>query len=79
MPGVHGAHLTMPPLPSQPGTDPDRFTIRELIEESQRETRMRRKVFRRQVLAGKMGQTEADRKIDLMEAITRRLIKTAAL
>lgn len=58
-----------------PKDRPDRFTNRELIEEAQREAGMRRHVYARQVRAGKMTQAEADRRIDLMEAIARRLTR----
>ena len=57
----------------------ERFTQRELIEEAQREASMRRHVYAKQVRAGRMPQAEADRKIDLMEAIARRLTRTAHL
>lgn len=56
-----------------------RFSVRELIEEAQRETRMRRQVYDRRVAAGKMSPVDAQRKIQLMEAIAERLIKTAAI
>jgi hypothetical protein len=62
-----------------PQTDPDRFTVRELIEEAQREVAMRRNLYEKQVRAGRMGREQADRQIDLMEAIVRRLTRTAAL
>lgn len=65
--------MTRPLIP-QPG-----FTMRELIEEAQREGRMRRNVYARQVLAGRMSQGDADRRIDLMEAIARHLTRTAHL
>jgi hypothetical protein len=51
--------------------------VRELIEEAHREARMRRQVYAKQVRAGRMEQREADRRIDLMEAIARRLTRTA--
>lgn len=56
---------------------PDRFTLRELIDEAQREAFMRRRVYPRQVEAGRMTQRDADRRIDLMESIVMRLSKTA--
>jgi hypothetical protein len=62
-----------------PHTDPDRFTVRELIEEAQREVAMRRNLYEKQVRAGRMSREQADRQIDLMEAIVRRLTRTAAL
>lgn len=62
-----------------PETAPDRFTIRELIEEAQREATMRRHVYEKQIRAGRMSRERADLQIDLMEAIVRRLTRTAAL
>jgi hypothetical protein len=59
--------------------DPDRFPVRELIEEAHREARMRRQVYAKAVRAGRMAQRDADRRIDLMEAIARRLTRTAQL
>lgn len=53
------------------------FTTRELIAEAQRESQMRRRVYAKQVRAGRMDQRDADSKIDLMEAIARRLTRTA--
>lgn len=55
------------------------FTIRELIAEAEREAGMRRNVYAKQVRAGRMSQRDADRRIDLMEAIVRRLTRTAHL
>lgn len=60
-------------------TTADRFTTRELIQEATREVAIRRHVFGKQVRAGRMDQKDADRKIDLMEAIVRRLTRTAHL
>jgi hypothetical protein len=62
-----------------PQTDPDRFTVRELIEEAQREVAMRRNLYEKQMRAGRMSREQAHRQIDLMEAIVRRLTRTAAL
>jgi hypothetical protein len=62
-----------------PETAPDRFTVRELIQEAQRETAMRRHLYEKQIRAGRMSREQADRQIDLMEAIVRRLTRTAAL
>lgn len=62
-----------------PQTDPDRFTVRELIEEAQREVAMRRNLYAKQVRAGRMSRELAHLQIDLMEAIVRRLTRTAAL
>lgn len=56
---------------------PELFNVRELIEEARRESFMRRRVYPNQVRAGRMTQADADRKIDLMEAIIRRLSRTA--
>lgn len=53
------------------------FTNRELIEEAHREAGMRRRVYAKQVRAGRMEQREADRRIDMMEAIARRLTRLA--
>ena len=57
----------------------DRFHVRELIAEVRREIRMRRSVYPKWVRAGRMDQVEADRQIDLMEAVERRLTKTSTL
>jgi hypothetical protein len=62
-----------------PDTAPGRFTIRELIEEARREASMRRHVYEKQIRAGRMSREQADLQIDLMEAIVRRLTRTAAL
>ena len=56
-----------------------RFTIRQLVDEAQREAFMRRRYFEKSVAAGRMSRAEADRRIDLMEAIATRLLKTAHL
>ena len=65
----------MSAIPSQH----ERFHVRELIAEVRREIRMRRSVYPKWVRAGRMDQVEADRQIDLMEAVERRLTKTASL
>lgn len=57
----------------------ERFGVRELIEEAQREAFMRRRVYPNQVRAGRMKQEDADRRIDLMEAIVTRLTRTAGV
>lgn len=57
----------------------ERFHVRELIAEVRREIRMRRSVYPKWVRAGRMDQVEADRQIDLMEAVERRLTRTASL
>jgi hypothetical protein len=54
-----------------------RFTVRELVDEAQREAFMRRRYFEKSVKSGRMSRAEADRRIDLMEAIATRLLKTA--
>ncbi|WP_323004738.1 MULTISPECIES: hypothetical protein [Pseudomonadota] len=56
-----------------------RFGVRELIEEAQREAFMRRRVYPNQVRAGRLSQEDADRRIDLMEAIVTRLTRTAGV
>lgn len=50
-----------------------RFTLRELIDEAKREAAMRKSVYPRQIIAGRMTQAQADRRIGMMEAIARRL------
>ena len=60
-------------------SDPDRFTTRELIEEAQREVEMRRRVYGKQIRAGRMDRKEADERIDKMTAIVRRLTKSAGM
>ena len=44
-----------------PETAPDRFTIRELIEEARHEAPMRRHVYEKQIRAGRMSSERADR------------------
>lgn len=56
-----------------------RFTVRELIGEVRREIRMRRSVYPKWVRSGRMEQVEADRQIELMEAVERRLTRSASL
>jgi len=60
----------------QPGNGA-RFGVVNLIDEAKREAFMRRRVYPKQVSAGRMSQEEADRRIDLMEAIVSRLTRTA--
>lgn len=55
-------------------SDVDRFTTREMVEEIEREIAMRRNVYARAVRGGKMSQADADRRIDLMTAIRRRVL-----
>lgn len=54
-----------------------RFGVVELIDEAKREAFMRRRVYPKQVIAWRMSQEEADRRIDLMEAIVSHLTRTA--
>jgi hypothetical protein len=54
-----------------------RFTVRQLVDEAQREAFMRRRYLEKSGAAGRMSRAEADRRIDLMEAIATRLLKTA--
>ena len=61
------------------GAGPDRFTLRQLIDEAQREAFMRRRVYPRQVETGRLTQKDADMRIDLMEAIAARLKRVAGL
>lgn len=65
--------------PAQQQSVSGRFGVRELIEEAQREAFMRRRVYPNQVRAGRMSQEDADRRIDLMEAIVTRLTRTAGV
>lgn len=60
-------------------TPAQRFSVRELVNEAQREAFMRRRVYPNQVRAGKMTQEDADRRIDLMEAIVTRLTRTSGV
>jgi len=65
--------------PTQQPTTSARFGVRELVDEAQREAFMRRRVYPNQVRAGRMSQQDADRRIDLMEAIITRLTRTAGV
>jgi len=65
--------------PAQQNSVSGRFGVRELIEEAQREAFIRRRVYPNQVRAGRMSQKDADRRIDMMEAIVTRLSRTAGL
>ncbi|MDT8858511.1 hypothetical protein RNZ50_26505 [Paracoccaceae bacterium Fryx2] len=61
-------------------TTPTSITpITALIAEAQRELDMRRQVYWASVRAGQMRQTDADKRIALMQAIVKRLTVTAAL
>ena len=53
--------------------------ITALIAEAQRELDLRRQFYWARVRAGKMRQTDADKRIALMAAIVKRLTVTAAL
>ncbi len=53
--------------------------MKELIEEARRELAMRRRFYPKWVRAGRIKQQDADRRIDLMEAIVRRLTRTAGV
>jgi len=64
--------------PEQPTTS-GRFGVREPVDEAQREVFMRRRVYPNQVRAGRMSQQDADRRIDMMEAIITRLTRTAGV
>ena len=55
------------------------FPVTALIIEAQRELDLRRQFYWTRVRAGKMRQSEAERRIALMEAIVKRLTVTAAL
>lgn len=65
--------------PTEQSKASGRFGVRELIEEAQREAFMRRRVYPNQVRAGRMSQQDADRRIDMMEAIVTRLTRTAGM
>jgi hypothetical protein len=65
--------------PTEQNKASGRFGVRELIEEAQREAFMRRRVYPNQVRSGRMSQQDADRRIDLMEAIVTRLSRTAGV
>lgn len=56
-------------------TDMFGWTDRELAEEARREAAMRRSVYPRWVEAGKLSQSTADKRIEMMEEIARRLEK----
>ncbi len=55
------------------------YDVKELIEEARRELAMRRRFYPKWVRAGRIKQQDADRRIDLMEAIVRRLTRTAGV
>jgi hypothetical protein len=55
------------------------YTIRELIEEAQRELMLRRRLYPKWVRAGRLKQSDASRRLELMEAIVARLTRTASL
>lgn len=45
------------------------FTLRELLDEVEREVFMRRRVYPRQVAEGRMSQSDADRRIDMLVCV----------
>ena len=55
------------------------YTVRELIEEAQRELMLRRRLYPRWVRAGRIKQSDATRRLELIEAIVGRLTRTASL
>jgi hypothetical protein len=63
--------------PSSPTRDPD--SVHDLVAEATRELALRRAVYPGLVARGKLKQAEAQRRIDLMDAIVRRLTRTAGL
>lgn len=68
--------MALPMASNAPG---DRFPIKDLITEAQRELDLRRQYYWARVRAGKMRQEDAERRIALMVAIVKRLTVTAAL
>jgi hypothetical protein len=58
---------------------PEPYTIHDPVAGATRELAMRRAVYPGLVARGKLEQGEAQRRIDLMEAIVRRLTRTAGL
>ena len=56
-----------------------RFSVQELIGEADRELALRRQFYWSRVRAGRMRQSDADKRIALMEAIVKRLTVTAAI
>ncbi len=57
----------------------DQFDVKELIIEAQRELDMRRRLYPKWVRAGKIRDRDAQRRIDLMQGIVRRLTRTAGM
>lgn len=55
------------------------FSVAELIGEADRELALRRQFYWSRVRAGRMRQSDADKRIALMEAIVKRLTATAAI
>ena len=56
-----------------------RFSVQELIGEADRELALRRQFYWSRVRAGRMRQSDAEKRIALMEAIVKRLTVTAAI
>ena len=54
-------------------TQIEQFSFNEMIDEVEREIRMRQVVYPGQVARKKMRQSEADRKIAIMEAVAQML------
>ncbi len=57
----------------------DEIDVKELIIEAQRELDMRRRLYPKWVRAGKIKDRDAQRRIDLMQGIVRRLTRTAGM
>lgn len=55
------------------------FSVKELIGEADRELALRKQFYWSRVRAGRMRQSDADKRIALMEAIVKRLTVTAAI
>ena len=53
------------------------FCIQELIREATREAALRRRAYPKWVRAGRMNQKDADKRIEMMDAIVSRLTRTA--
>jgi hypothetical protein len=68
--------MTRPVPPAPAG---ERFSVRELIDEAQRELDLRRRFYPKWVRAGRIKQDDAARRLELMEAIVGRLTRTAAI
>ncbi len=53
--------------------------VKEMIEEAQRVLDTRKRLYTKLARAGRIKQQDADRRIDIMEAIVRRLTRTAGV